>query len=103
MTKRIVLVIAGLLIAGCATSSGVLPMGQDTFLISKKAGTSFGSSTTERVEAIQEANQYCAAGGKQTEVISSKENPGPYIFGNYPGAEVQFKCVGADRGTASAK
>ena len=90
------IIIAGaIFLAGCASNSGVLPIGQDTFMVSRQAATGFSGSGTLKAEAFQEASQYCAKLGKSLQVISTHEASPPYILGNFPKAEIQFMCLDA--------
>ena len=90
------IIIAGVIfLAGCASNSGVLPIGQDTFMVSRQVATGFSGSGTLKAEAFQEASQYCAKLGKSLQVISTHEASPPYILGNFPKAEIQFMCLDA--------
>ena len=82
-----------LIMNGCAANSGVTAMGTDTFFVSRQAATGFSGAGTLKAEALQEANQHCISMRRAMEVISVSEAQPPYIFGNFPKAEVQFKCV----------
>lgn len=84
-------------LAGCASNSGITPIGKDTYMVSRQAATGFSGSGTLKAEAFQEANAHCTKEGKTLEVISTQEAQPPYVFGNYPKAEVQFKCLAADK------
>lgn len=84
-----------LLLAGCASNSGVIPIGQDTFMVSRQAATGFSGSGTLKAEAFQEASQHCASLGKSLQVISTHEASPPYILANFPKAEIQFMCLDA--------
>lgn len=84
-----------LLLAGCASNSGVVPMGSDTFMLSRQAATGFSGAASLKAEALQEANQHCQAQKKELLVVSTNEAQPPFILGNYPRAEVQFKCIDA--------
>ena len=81
--------------ASCASNSGVIPIGQDTFMVSRQAATGFSGSGTLKAEAFQEASQYCASLGKSLQVISTHEASPPYILANFPKAEIQFMCLDA--------
>lgn len=81
-------------IAGCASHSGVTPMGGGIYLLSKQAATGFAGAASLKAELLREADQHCATKGQDFEVISAAENAGPYVFGHYPKAEVQFRCAG---------
>lgn len=69
-------------------------MGGGQLLLSKQAATGFTGAASLKAELLREADQYCAAKGQDFEVISAAENSGPYVFGHFPRAEVQFKCKG---------
>ena len=86
-------ILASLVLAGCATNSGVVPIGQGTYFIEKQAATGFSGMGTLKSEVLQEAGRHCAASNKDMQVISMTEAQPPFIFGNYPKADIQFKCV----------
>src|SRR5262249_33159730 len=92
----LLLSVAGaIFLAGCPANSGVIPIGQDTFMVSRQAATGFSGSSTLKAEAFQEASQYCAHLGKLLQVINTHEASPPYIWGNFPKAEIQFMCLDA--------
>ena len=93
---RLLLCSSVLLIAGCASNSNVLSIGKDTYMVSRQAATGFSGSGTLKAEAFQEATQYCEKLGKSFQVVSTHEASPPYIFGNFPKAEVQFMCLNAN-------
>ena len=45
---------------------------------------------------LREANQHCASQQKLLKVLKTTEAQPPYIFGNFPKAEVEFMCLPAD-------
>lgn len=83
------------IISGCASNSGVIPIGTDTFMVTRQAATGFSGSGTLKAEAFQEANAYCMGQGKALQVVNTQEAQPPFVFGNYPKAEVQFMCLNA--------
>jgi hypothetical protein len=85
-----------ILSAGCAINSGVVPMGKDTFLVSRQAATGFTGLGELKAEAIREAHQFCKSIGKFLQVVRTSESSPPYVFGNFPRAEVQFMCLNVD-------
>lgn len=91
---RQTLLLSAIVLVGCASHSGVTPMGGGTYLLSKQAATGFSGAASLKAELLREADQHCAAKGQDFEVISAAENAGPYVFGHYPKAEVQFRCAG---------
>ena len=91
--NRKMLGISVFLLAGCATNPGVAPMGPDTYLVTRQAATGFSGSGGLKAEALREANEYCLSQRKQMHVVNTTEARPPFIFGNFPKAEVQFKCL----------
>lgn len=83
--------LAGL--AACAANTGIVPIGEDTYMVSRQAATGFSGSGNLKAEAFQEANQYCVSMAKKLQVVSTHEATPPFIFGNFPKAEVQFMCL----------
>ena len=86
------------LLAGCASNSGVVSIGSDTFVVSRQAATGFTGMGTLRTEALKEAADSCIAQSKRLVVLSEKESPPPYVLGNFPRIDVTFTCKGPDIG-----
>lgn len=80
-------------ISGCASNSGIIQMGTDTYMVSRQAATGFSGSGTLKAEAMREAYQQCQKTGKSVKVLEVTETKPPYIFTNFPKAEIQFMCV----------
>ncbi len=93
MKKILLLAAICAVFAGCAANSGVVPMGQGNFIVSRQAATGFSGSGNLKADAIREANQYCGGQQKDLNVVSSHEAEPPFILGNFPKAEVQFTCI----------
>ena len=92
--KLTLLFAATIALAGCATSStGPLSAGPDTFVVSRQAGAFPSGREPLLAEALAEANSKCASLGKSMKLISTTENPGPYILGNYPKVTAVFSCT----------
>lgn len=89
--KLLVAIVAALLV-GCASNSGVVPVGEGTLMIARQAATGFPGTGKIKTEALKEAGQYCAAQNKTMDIIKLYENEGPYIFGRYPRVELTFRC-----------
>jgi hypothetical protein len=82
------------LLAGCATTStGPIAAGAGTWIVSRQAGTLPSGREPLLAEAIAEASAKCQATGKALRLISTAENPGPYILGNYPKVTIVFACI----------
>jgi hypothetical protein len=80
-------------LAGCAANSGIVPTGSDTYFVSRQASTGLGGLANLKGEALEEAGRFCGAKGKTVNVVSEASTKPPYILGNYPRTEMQFKCV----------
>ncbi len=85
--------LVSVVITGCAqTNSGAMPAGDGTFVLYRQAGAFPSGKKNLLSEALAEANQKCRSDGKKFSLITTQENQGPYILGNYPKATVTFKC-----------
>lgn len=80
-------------LTACAAHSGVVPLGDGMYMVSRQAATGFSGSGTLKAEALTEANQFCMAQKKTLSVMNTTEARPPYILGNFPKAEVHFTCV----------
>jgi len=88
--KNILLVIF-IFLFGCA-SSGPVPIGQDTFMITKQSSTGFHSGASVKAEIYREANEYCMKTGKQLQPVSDRQVDG--VPGrSYANAEITFRCL----------
>lgn len=52
------------LLASCASNSGIVPMGSDTYMVSRQAATGFSGMGTLKAEAMKEAYGQCQKTGK---------------------------------------
>lgn len=93
MIKMLLIAVGFASVSGCASNSGVVSMGQDTYFVSRQAASAFSGMGTLKAEAIGEAGQFCGAKGKAVQMVSENDAKPPYIFGNFPKTEIQFKCV----------
>jgi len=80
-------------LASCASNPGVAPAGPDTYIVSRQAATGFTGLGGLKEDALREANGYCVARKREMIVVNSTESQPPYVLGNFPRVEVQFKCV----------
>ena len=92
--KKLAVLSLCLFIAGCATHSDIVPIGPDTFMISRgDAPGFFSNSDSLQADALKEANQYCKSQNKDIRVVDTTESSPPYIMGNFPRIEIQFMCL----------
>lgn len=93
MKKLTGMAVISLALSACASHTGIVPMGRDTFMIAKQQATGFPGLGNMKAEIIAEASQYCSAQGKELQIASTQETQPPYILGNYPRSEIQFMCL----------
>ena len=91
-------ILVSVIVGGCATHTGVVSIGQDTYAVTKQTvGLSSQALFSLKATNISEGASYCAKLGKVFEFVAINETQPPYIFGNFPRSELQFKC-GAKNG-----
>ena len=81
------------IVAGCASNTGVVPIGRGTYTIAKQQATGFPGLGNLRAEIIAEASAYCLNNAAQFELLAVQETQPPYILGNYPRSEIKFTCA----------
>jgi hypothetical protein len=90
---RHLVAIAVLITGGCASRTGVLQMGKDTYTLSvgvAGTGSVSGNNTSAKRQALTEANQYCVKMGKQILVKNTSLNS--TMAGST--SELVFQCLG---------
>lgn len=87
---KTLIVISLLILAGC-TSTGVVPMGPDSYMISKQGSGGWTSMGKLTAEIMKEANKYCTSIQKKLMPVSTQAFPAG--FGRLPEAQVQFMCL----------
>lgn len=81
-----------ILLTGCASSSGVVSTGQDTYMVVGTAGN-FGSHSADAVsvELYKEATAYCTERKKKFVRVNIAGRDGN--FGRNASSKLEFKCV----------
>ena len=86
-----ILIITTLIISSCS-STGVIPMGNNTYMIGKKDGyPGVGVSLSVRAEVYNEAVEFCTK--KKLEVKTLNITTLPAVPGQLGSTELQFSCV----------
>ena len=90
--RRLALTAICLLLAGCA-SSGVIPTGPDSYMLTKtSAGGLMVSGSQVKADLYVEANKFCGDKGLFVDTVdSSSKNAIP--FARMSSAELHFRCV----------
>lgn len=90
MKKQIILA-SFLIITGCAIDTGVIPLNDHTYTITKQAATGFTPFYEVKKGVLQEATKYCDIMHKTLKIITLN-NQTPYNTGNFPRADMTFSC-----------
>ncbi len=94
---KLKLLIVLVVLSGCAVNSGIVPMGNNTYMVSRQAATGFHGMGKLKADAMREAYDECQKQSKSVEVIETIDAQPPYIFGNFPKTEIRFKCVESNK------
>ncbi|MGE8561586.1 MAG: hypothetical protein ACN6NJ_11675 [Acinetobacter sp.] len=79
-----------LLITGCA-STGVIPIGTDSYFIGKKDGTpGLGVSLENKASVYREANDFCKKNNQTMIILDEKTIP--VIPARLGSTELKFRC-----------
>ena len=83
-------------LVGCgAANTGVIPIGQDTFMVSRQGWVATQSVGELKGQAFAEANKYCSLKGQTIQPVNTNATSG--VLGrSYPEVEVQFRCLRSD-------
>ena len=68
MRKLVALLFVIIIFSGCAIHSGVVPIGQDTYMVSRQAATGFTGMGSLKAKAFREASDYCISQNKKIQV-----------------------------------
>jgi hypothetical protein len=83
--------------AGCAMSTGIVPYGPGTFLVSEmRAPVRGGAAEAQRV-ALIEANDFCRAQGRVFAPVMMAPGGYPYSVYGPTNFSVSFQCVAQAR------
>jgi len=90
--KKILALVSVLALVGCA-SSGVIPVGNNKYMISDSNGV-YWEGGSVLVDIIKEGTEYCAKQGKQFELLEQKtEDAQAGLIGRRTAsAQVYFTC-----------
>lgn len=90
--KRLVLIaIAATSIAGCASQTGVVATGDDSYMVSRQDNGLTAAVGSLKAANMTEAAEFCSKRGKGFTVINSEDIP--RAFGKIPQSTLYFKCI----------
>lgn len=78
-----------LFLSACATNSGVVEIGPNSYLIQREAGSRFNGAGSMKTDSIKEAKTFCISHGKVLKVTATQDTS----TGSFPQSEVQFTCL----------
>ncbi|MCU1617906.1 MAG: hypothetical protein JWO98_5446 [Frankiales bacterium] len=87
--KKFLLV--ALFLTGCASTTGVVSMGKDAYMIAREDNGPAASLGSIKASTFKEAGAFCSGQGKTMQV--TKESDTPRSFGQFPQTTLQFTCV----------
>jgi hypothetical protein len=90
--KKVIAVVA-IMLSGCASYTGIVPIGKDTYMVAKQQATGFPGLGNMKAELMVDASKYCSSQGKSLQLVSTNESQPPYVLGNYPRSEINFMCL----------
>jgi len=88
--KKLLLLLPILVSACATTTSGPIPAGSNTYIISRQAGFFPSGKEPLLEEATGKANEFCASMKKTMKIVTINENM--QAIGNFPKATVVFSC-----------
>jgi hypothetical protein len=87
LTKFLIVCVA---LAGCASTTGVISVGKDTYMVAREDNGPTASLGAIKAATFKEAGAFCAGQGKTMQIV--KENDTPRAFGQFPQTSLQFRC-----------
>jgi hypothetical protein len=79
-------------LSGCA--SGIVPIGQDTYMMSDTGAWSWSSGANLKAGIYREAYEFCRQQGKEMMPVNTYQKNAN--FREFAHAEVQFRCLNKD-------
>jgi hypothetical protein len=87
------MVTLGAALGGCATSTGILPAGPDTYTISERYSPIRGGSDEAQRDVLTKANEYCSQQGRQFVPNNMGQTAGMMNQNTTTGYSTTFKCL----------
>jgi hypothetical protein len=92
--RRVLVITSAAALGGCASSTGVLPAGPETYTLSERFAPVRGGSDEAQRVALTKANEYCAQQGRTfVPAMMSQEGNLTNPDGPPTGYTVTFKCL----------
>lgn len=88
--KKVAFLVASAVVAGCATTSGAMKLGPDTYMITAQAETAGTRSGKVNELALGKAHSHCAGLGKEVLVTNLFHRQSPFFT-----TDITFQCLDA--------
>lgn len=89
--RKAFFLLSALTLTGCV-STGVIPAGGDTYMVSKRSPqVGFGAPVAAKADVFRQANEFCASRGQTMEQVKLDEEPSG--FGRPASASLEFRCA----------
>jgi hypothetical protein len=86
-----IVALALVVVAGCASTSDVVPTGDGAYMVSAHGVMGYSSGGEQKAKAFKSAEAFCKEKGKSLQTIAEADTPGG--FGRVASGEVRFRCV----------
>ena len=86
---KIALIAIAITLAACSARPGIVQGADGTFTALRRGNTLGDATGPLRVQALKDADDYCAGLKKRAKIIRSREIP---AVSHWPEAEVSFTC-----------
>jgi hypothetical protein len=90
---RKAVIAASLILGGCASSTGILPAGPDTYTVTERLAPIRGGGDAAESGALQQASQFCAEKGRVFVPNTMGNTAGPISPYGPTGYTVTFRCL----------
>ena len=84
------LIVATAVVAGCATTTGVVPIGDGIYMLGTHGSMSWSGSEA-KAGLYREAAEFCVKQGKEVSPVSDTSRDAA-MYSNYASAEIKFRC-----------
>lgn len=91
MKMKLLTLATGVLLAGCASKTGIVPIGDGLYMSSMQDYSLNYHGGKVKAELYQEAMAFCAKQGKKSVPVSDTARDAA-MYSNYASAEVKFRC-----------
>jgi len=90
--KQYIFAILSVTLSACANTSGVVPVGNDAFMISRSQKGFDVTGSAVKADAIKEANEFCVAKKMKIKIIKTTQKD-MVPFKSDAQAEIEFQCI----------